>query len=152
MGKSLSAVTLKKNTILPQCSVWTPAKYTLVFSCVSRYTEQLWRQTSLAVWLGPDVEHQTPTPHRPTIEHSLSQLATVKICWELQPEINTSLQSCLTFCDPIDCSSPGSSIHGILQARMLAWVAMSYSKISSRPRDWTHIAYVFCIGRWVLYH
>ena len=134
MGKSLSAVTLKKNTILPQCSVWTPAKYTLVFSCVSRYTEQLWRQTSLAVWLGPDVEHQTPTPHRPTIEHSLSQLATVKICWELQPEINTSLQSCLTFCDPIDCSSPGSSIHGILQARMLAWVAMSYSKISSRPR------------------
>ena len=44
-------------------------------------------------------------------------------------------QSCLTLCDPMDRSLPGSSIHGILQARMLEWVAMSCSKISSQPRD-----------------
>ena len=44
-------------------------------------------------------------------------------------------QSCVTLCDPIDCSPPGSSVHGILQARMLEWVAISFSRGSSRPRD-----------------
>ena len=41
------------------------------------------------------------------------------------------------FCDPVDCSPPGSSVHGILQARILEWVAISFSKGSSWPRDWT---------------
>ena len=44
---------------------------------------------------------------------------------------------------------PGSSVHGILQARILEWVAISFSRGSSWPRDWTQL---FCIGRWVLYH
>ena len=52
------------------------------------------------------------------------------------------LQSCPTLCDPIDCSSPGSSVHGILQARILGWVAMSSSRGSSRPRDGTCVSYV----------
>ena len=49
-----------------------------------------------------------------------------------------SLQSCLTLCDPIDCSLPGSSVHGILQARALEWAAMPSSSGSSHPRptDW----------------
>ena len=51
-------------------------------------------------------------------------------------------------CDPINCSPPGSSVHGILQARILEWVAMASSRGSSRPRDWT---WVSCTGRWVLY-
>ena len=38
-----------------------------------------------------------------------------------------SLQSCLTLCDPVDCSLPGSSVPGILQARILEWVAISFS-------------------------
>ena len=42
-------------------------------------------------------------------------------------------QSCLTLWDPVDCSPPGSSIHGILQARILEWVAISFSKGSSWP-------------------
>ena len=42
-------------------------------------------------------------------------------------------QVCLTVCDPIDCSLPGSSVHGISQARILAWVAISFSSGSSRP-------------------
>ena len=46
-------------------------------------------------------------------------------------------QSCLSLCDPIDCSPPGSSVHGILQARILEWVAIPYSRGSSRPRDRT---------------
>ena len=44
-------------------------------------------------------------------------------------------QSCSTLCDPMDCSPPGSSLHGILQARVLEWVAISFSRESSQPRD-----------------
>ena len=46
-----------------------------------------------------------------------------------------SLQSCLILCDPVDCSPPGSSVHGVLQARILEWVAGLSSRASSRPRD-----------------
>ena len=49
-------------------------------------------------------------------------------------------QSCLTLCDPMDCSPPGSSIQGILQARILEWVAISFSRGSSRPRDRTQVS------------
>ena len=61
-------------------------------------------------------------------------------------------QSCLIFCDPMDCRSPGSSVHGISQAGILEWVAISFSRGSSWPRDWTCISYVCCTGRWILYH
>ena len=47
------------------------------------------------------------------------------------------LLSCLTLCDPMDCSPPGSSVHGILQARILEWVDVSSSRWSSQPRDRT---------------
>ena len=57
-----------------------------------------------------------------------------------------SLQSCLTLCNPIDCSLPGSSVHGILQARTLEWVAMPSSRGSSWPRDWTCISCISCIA------
>ena len=50
------------------------------------------------------------------------------------------------------CGPPGSSIHGILQARILKWVAISFSRGSSWPRDQTRLSCIFCIGRWVLYH
>ena len=48
-------------------------------------------------------------------------------------------QSCPTLCDPMDCSLPGSSIHGIFQARVLEWVAISFSRGSSWPRDQTQV-------------
>ena len=59
-------------------------------------------------------------------------------------------QSCTTLCGPMDCSLPGSSIHGIFQARLLEWVAMPSSKESSRPRDRIRVSYTSCIGRQVL--
>ena len=49
-------------------------------------------------------------------------------------------QSCLTLCNSMDCSQPGSSVHGILQARKLKWVAIPFSGGSSRPRDWTWVS------------
>ena len=57
-----------------------------------------------------------------------------------------------TLWDPTDYSTPGSSIHGILQARILEWVAISSSCGFSRPTDWTHVSWIFCLGRWILYH
>ena len=63
-----------------------------------------------------------------------------------------SLQWCLTLCHPMDHSLPGFSVHGILQARILEWVAMPSSRGSSRSRVQTCISYIFCIGRRVLYH
>ena len=63
-----------------------------------------------------------------------------------------SLQLCPTLCDPMDCSPPGSSVHGFLQARIPEWVAVPFSRASSQPKDWTLIFYVSCIGRRVLYH
>ena len=58
-------------------------------------------------------------------------------------------QSCLTSCDPMDCSPPGSSVRGSLQARIWEWAAMPSSRGSSLPRDGT---WVSCIGRRLLYH
>ena len=49
-------------------------------------------------------------------------------------------QSCPTLCDPKDCSLPDSSSHGIFQARILEWVAISLSSRSSQPRDWTRVS------------
>ena len=48
--------------------------------------------------------------------------------------------SCLTLWDPMDCSSPGSSVHGILQGRKLEWVAIPFSRGSSPPRDQTQVS------------
>ena len=55
-------------------------------------------------------------------------------------------------CGPMDCSPPGSSVHGILQARILEWVVIPVSRGSSWPRDGTHISWVSCISRQILYH
>ena len=49
-------------------------------------------------------------------------------------------QSCLILCDPMDCSLPGSSVHGIFKARVLEWVAISFSRGSSQPRDQTRVS------------
>ena len=56
-------------------------------------------------------------------------------------------QSYRLFVTPMDCSSPGSSVHGILQARILAWVAISFSRRFSRPRDRTRVSYI--AGRFI---
>ena len=49
-------------------------------------------------------------------------------------------QLCPTVCDPMDCSLPGCSVHGILQAKILKWVAIPFSRGSSQPRDWIQVS------------
>ena len=54
-------------------------------------------------------------------------------------------QSCPTLCNPVDCSLPGSSIHGIFQGRILEWIAIPFSRRSSQPREWTQVSRI--VGR-----
>ena len=62
------------------------------------------------------------------------------------------LQLCPTLCSTMDCGLPGTSVHGILQARILERIAMPSSSRASGPRGRTCISYVSCIGRQILYH
>ena len=55
-------------------------------------------------------------------------------------------RSCPTLCNPMDCSPPGSSVHGISQAGILEWVAISFSRGSSQLRDRTHVSCISCTG------
>ena len=59
-------------------------------------------------------------------------------------------QWCVTFCDPTDCSLAGSSIHAIFQARVLEWIAISFSTVSSWPRDRTQVSHIAdrCFTLW----
>ena len=70
----------------------------------------------------------------------------IMLCWA------HSLSHVQVFCNPMDYSLPGSSVHGIFQARILEQVAISYSRGSSWPRDWTHVSCISCTGMWILYH
>ena len=66
----------------------------------------------------------------------------LKLVKESESEVS---QSCPILCHPMDCNLQGSSIHGIFQARIMEWVAISFSRRSSRPRDWTQVSCI--VGR-----
>ena len=83
----------------------------------------------------------------PTVSNFLLFTSTLLYIWcesESKSEREVT-QSCPTLCDPTDCSLPGSSVHGIFQARVLEWVAISFSRGSSRPRDQTRVSLI--VGR-----
>ena len=60
-------------------------------------------------------------------------------------------QSCSTLLDPVDCCPPGSSVHGIFPARIMEWIAISSSRGSTWPKDWSCVSCISCIGRRILY-
>ena len=67
------------------------------------------------------------------------------VCMLCLPVVSSSLW-------PRDCSPPGSSVHGILQAGILEWVAISFSRRSPQPKDRTRVSWVFCTVWQILYH
>ena len=75
-----------------------------------------------------------------SLQHLSQSLLVVVVIW--------SLSHVWLFCDPTDCSPPGSSLHGISQARILEWVVVSFSRGSFWPSDWTCVS---CIGRLILH-
>ena len=79
------------------------------------------------------------------------QCACVCVCARMHAHVCTLTGLCLTLCDPVDCSLPGSSVHGIFQAEILGQVAVSHSRRSFQPRDQTFISCVSCTGRRILF-
>ena len=82
------------------------------------------------------------TCHWLTFQYNRSEHSIVKQLCEC-----SVAQSCPILCNPMDYSPPGFSVHGIFQARVLEWIAISYSRGSSRPRDRTHVSWLSCSGR-----
>ena len=109
----------------PSCSVWQTVAQAALFLALSS-----WIGTSLPLRLLPP----------PSVTDRYVVL------------LHGCAQSHPTLCDPMDYSLSGSSVHGILQVRILEWVAMLSSRGSSRPRDQTHVFCISCIGRWIPHH
>ena len=90
---------------------------------------------------------KTCVPHHSTVPQQMFLCVGASQCFTQLPPYTfsvcvcaKSLQPCLTLCHPIVCSPPGSSVHGTLQARTRGWVAFSYSRRSSQPRNQTRIS------------
>ena len=78
----------------------------------------------------------------PVFSHILGDVfdkKNIKFWWTVKSESKVA-QLCLTLCNPMDCSLPGSSVHETFQARVLEWVAISFSRESSWPKDQTQVS------------
>ena len=93
---------------------------------------------------GPGVLLQNPYETQNSCVESLGK-PTLRTCQLARIFLFLCPQSRLTLCDPMGCSLPGSSVHGILRARTLEWLAISFSRGSSQPREQMPISH---IGRW----
>ena len=124
---------------------WLPAMRTS--SCMQWWlSSSCWASASGSLW-----------PQNIIAKNSRNVLTSLSSLWVGDTMVSPTgwcylvAKSCLTVCNIIDCSPPGSSAHGISQARMLEWVAISFSRGASRARDRACISCIFCIGRWILY-
>ena len=108
-----------------------------------------WALLLHAMWdlSGPSVWTRVPCVARWILNH-----CTIRKDQVLLMLPDKLLQLCLSLWDPMDGSPPGSSVHGILQARTLEWVAISFSGGSSQLRDRTQVSYVFRTDKWILHH
>ena len=126
--------------------LWVPATNSTLYLISS---SQRWKQFYLAflyIPLTKDVNHPLINYFKWSSFHSLLLFSGIlRVIYVHNHAWNTlwvpakSLQSCPTLCDPMDCSLPGFPVHGILQARVLEWVVMPFSSVSSLPQDRTHI-------------
>ena len=91
-----------------------------------------------SLWLSPESDHELTASL--CFERFVERSRLERTCGSHTPCCCLGAQPCLTLYDPMDCSPAGSSVHGILQARILQWVAMCSSRGSSRPRDRTHVS------------
>ena len=96
-------------------------------------------------WPLPWAECLTPAPNN-------RQYVCVWVCLSfcLCVHVHSVSEVCLTLCNPMDCSLPGFSVHGIFQARIPEWAAISYSRGPFRPWDKTCMSHTSCIGRQIL--
>ena len=115
----------------------------LVLPSLGALKRHLTTNTPLSIGCSP-LTPQGPCPD-PTVGSGwLWKAHTASFCWVCCTLAGSPLflfsRWVVSNCEPMDCSPPGSSVHGISQARMLEWVAISFSRRSSWPRDWTSIS------------
>ena len=99
--------------------------------CVVAPTPLLLRWFSLYIWRFWGLEPKRNFDINIKIQYT---------CWQSEVKESEVAQSCPTLCDPMDCSLSGSSVHGIFQARVLEWIAISFSRGSFRPRNRTRVS------------
>ena len=106
----------------------------------------------LASWDKDYISFQSFMTHV-FIDHLISGtevILPVVMAYDWYVKVKVKLLSCVRLCDPVDHSPPGSSVHGILQARILEWVDISFSRGSSWPRDRTQVSHIAgrCFNLW----
>ena len=120
-------------------------------TCIFPYMERHWiiilGCLDVSVWLAVGFWCSTMYVWSKNCCVSLCVCVCVCVC----VRVCTCIQSCPTLTDSMNCSLPGSYVHGISQARIFKGVANSFSRGSSWPRDQTCVSYVSCIDRRVLY-
>ena len=106
---------------------------------------------SQGMWdLRSPTRNRTCIPRSEALEvQSLNHWTSRKVHWPSETTLSAPACMCVLscsirsdFCDPMNCSPPGSSVHGILQARLLQWVAIPFSRGSSQPRDWNQVSLI----------
>ena len=142
---------------------WTQPNYFMIHPCCFMYQwllEEVTQRTWLPVdpWAWPGHAFCLPSKHWKLPLGTSFEI--VMWCWDHLDGIRDWIplstwvcaQSCPTLCDPMDCSPPGSSVHGLFQARILGWLVICSFRGSSQPRARTHISCISCVGKWILYH
>ena len=124
-----------------QLDLWNPSQRGVPGGQATGRTWPAPRTESLAPVAGPSL---CLCPLCQGILHFFLLSRVLTMCWVTR--------SCPTLCNPMGCSPPGSSVHGVLHTRVLEWVAISSSRGSSWPRNGTHVSCVSCIDRQILYH
>ena len=110
---------------------------------IEKEGEGIWYKTGKKQTKKPKAQQTNKKTHSRTKQGEKTWISNTLCCCCLVAK------SCPTLFDPVGCRPPGSSVHGIFQARKLEWVVISFSRGSSQPRDWTCVS---CIGRWMLNH
>ena len=116
--------------------IWEAISWAMIHSKVPEYN---WTHFTLCIFLSVDSGHIPLRSSRREEESACIDYLTF-----LNWFINTSH---VGLCAPMDCSWPGSSVYGISQGRILELIAISYSRGSSPPRNWTFVSCISCIGR-----
>ena len=135
---------VNKQQLEPDMEQWTGSKlgkeYVKAIYCHLAYLTYM-QSTSCEMldWVKHKLESKLPGEILLTSDRQMTPFLwqKVKRNWKSESEV---AQLCLTLCDPMDCSLPGSSIHGIFQARVLEWVAISFSRGSSQPSNRTWVS------------
>ena len=126
------------------CVFWTKCEKQILYSCKYQWTS--YHEKSYLTVLAAVGSPENGKLGRGKVVKIYStniQISWKQWMWEAVKKVKVLVtQSCLTLCSPMDCSPPGFSVHGILQARILEWVAIPFSRGSSQPRAWTWVSWI----------